>query len=35
MLKEMKASIGHFDSGMMAIEQIDAQKVLKFHTVSG
>ena len=30
MLKEIMASIGHFDSGMMAIKQVDAQKVLKF-----
>jgi hypothetical protein len=28
-LKEMPASIGHFDSGMMPVEQVDAQKVLK------
>ena len=29
--KKMNACVGYFDSGMMPIEQVDAQKVLKFH----
>jgi hypothetical protein len=29
LLKETTAGIGHFDSGMMPVEQVDAQTVFK------